>query len=101
MRGETVANAFQRCDFLLGQGYSVLIVVPAHLPDADTYTVSVSDRDIRFRAGQKDIAEVPYDDAEVFERIANNIQVGLVEYAGQDFPTHITHVAYVEVRRSV
>lgn len=93
---------FERCDFLLGDGNSVVIVVAGHLPDAETYTVSVSDRDIKFKAGYEDIAEMTYQGGEVFQRIANNTQVGLVEYtAGEDFPAHITHVAYVEVRRAV
>lgn len=93
---------FERCDFLLGKDDSVIIVIPAHLPEADTYTVSVSDRDIKFRAGYDNIAEIPYQGGEVFKRIAHNTQVGLVEHqAGEDFPAHITHVAYVEVRRAV
>lgn len=94
---------FERCDFLLGNGYSIVIVVPANLPAADTYTVSISDKDIRFRAGYENIAEMPYQGSEIFKRIANNTQVGLVEYTGgeEEFPTRITHVAYVEVRRAV
>ncbi len=96
--------SFERCDFLLGNGYSIVIIVPAHLPEAETYTVSVSDRDIKFRAGYENIAEMPYQGGEIFRRIANNTQVGLVEYtpgAGEEFPKHITYVAYVEVRRAV
>lgn len=93
---------FERCDFLLGNGYSIVIIIPANLPVAETYTVSISDKDIRFRAGYENIAEMPYQGMEIFKRIANNTQVGLVEYTGQDeFPTNITHVAYVEVRRAV
>lgn len=91
---------FDRCDFLLGAGYSIVIIISGSLPVAETYTVSVSDRDIRFRAGYEKIAEMPYQGGEVFERLANNTQVGLVEYDGSGFPQDITHVAYVEVRRS-
>ncbi|MCB9990755.1 MAG: hypothetical protein H6867_05180 [Rhodospirillales bacterium] len=92
---------FERCDFLLGADYSVVIVIAGSLPDAETYTVSVSDQDIRFKAGYESIAEMPYQGGEIFQRIANNTQVGLVEYDGSEFPATITHVAYVEVRRSV
>jgi hypothetical protein len=94
---------FKRCDFLLGQGpHSIVIVIPANLPAADTYTVSVSDRDIKFKVGNQSIAEMPYEGREIYERIANNTQIGLVEYppGGGDLPKHITNVAYVEVRRA-
>lgn len=93
---------FERCDFLLGNGHTIVIIIPASLPEAETYTVSVSDKDIRFKAGYEDIATMPYQGGEIFQRIANNTQVGLVEYRnGEKFPTNITHVAYVEVRRAV
>ncbi len=92
---------FERCDFLLGAGYSIIIVIAGTLPAADTYTVSVSDQDIRFKAGYENIAEMNYQGGEIFQRIANNTQVGLVEYDGSEFPAEITHVAYVEVRRAV
>jgi len=93
---------FERCDFLLGNGHTVVIVIPAELPEADTYTVSVSDKDIKFKAGYDKVAQMPYQGGEVFERIARNTQVGLVQYKnGDKFPTTLTHVAYVEVRRAV
>jgi hypothetical protein len=93
---------FSRCDFLLGQDDTVVIVIPAHLPRADTYTVSVSSRDIRFKAGYDKIAEIPYQGGDIYKRIANNVQIGLVEYPrdGSEFPNRITKVAYVEVRRA-
>lgn len=93
---------FNRCDFLLGKDSSVVIVIPAHLPKAETYTVSVSDRDIRFRAGYDHVAEIPYHDGEVYQRIAQNVQIGLLEYlpGNGELPAHITHFAYVEVRRA-
>lgn len=92
---------FERCDFLMGDGHSVIIVIPATLPEAETYTVSVNNEVIRFKAGYDDIAEMAYPGGEIFERIANNTQIGLVEHAGEHLPAHITNVAYVEVRRSL
>jgi hypothetical protein len=86
---------------MLGRDNSVVIVIPASLPKAETYTVSVSDKDIKFRADYKCIAEMLYQGGEVFKRIASAIQIGLVEYSGiGDFPNQITNVAYVEVRRA-
>ncbi len=100
---ETVRGykVFERCDFLLGEGDSIIIVIPGHLPHAETYTVSVSDKDIKFKAGYDKIAHLDYPGGEIFERIANNTQIGLVEYTGDELPAHITNVAYVEVRRAM
>jgi hypothetical protein len=92
---------FDSCDFLLGKDQSIIIVIPAHLPKADTYTVSVTDSNIRFKAGYENIAEVNYQGGEVYKRIAGNTQIGLVEYPPDEkFPDCITHFAYVEVRRA-
>ena len=97
-----VGAVFNRCDFLLGQDYTIVIVIPASLPKAETYTVSISRKDIRFRAGYEKVAELPYQGGEIFERIANNVQIGLVEFPpdAAEFPDCITNVAYVEVRRN-
>lgn len=93
---------FQKCDFLLGDNDSIVMVIPARLPRADTYTLSVSSRDIRFRAGYEDIAEMQIEGEEIFRRLMHSTQVGVVEYppnAGA-FPQVITNVAYVELRRA-
>lgn len=92
---------FDRCDFLMGKGSTIVIVVPGCLPEAETYTVSISSRDIRLKAGYESVGEIAYQNGEIFERIANNTQIGLVEYTGEPFPVNITRVAYVEVRRAV
>ncbi|WP_435641149.1 hypothetical protein [Micavibrio aeruginosavorus] len=93
---------FQKCDFLLGEGDTIVVVIPARLPHAETYTLSVSDRDIRFRAGYDDIAEMPIQGAEIFRRLMNYTQVGVVEYPpnAESFPKTITNVAYIELRRA-
>ncbi|HEY8192139.1 MAG TPA: hypothetical protein VIG74_06920 [Alphaproteobacteria bacterium] len=92
---------FKRCDFLLGTESSIVIVVPGHLPKAETYTVSVSDRDIKFRAGYDSFAEIAYPGGDIYQRIANHTQIGIVEHLpGDKLPGSITHVAYVEVRRA-
>lgn len=92
---------FNQCDFVLGSGDSVLVIVPERFPRAETYTVSVCRNEIKFKADYEDFATMPYQGGEVFDRIAQNTQVGIVEYEGSgDFPAHITHVAYVEVRRA-
>ena len=93
---------FNRCDFLLGEGQSVVIVVPAHLPYAETYTVAVTQDQIKFKAGYDDIAEMAYPGGEIYDRIVGHTQIGLVEYPPEgEFPPFITNVAYVEVRRAM
>lgn len=93
---------FDYCDFVMGQGNSIVIVIPSDLPKAETYTVSVSDRDVRFKAGYTEIAKVPMQDGEVYSRLARHSQIGLVEYPkGKAFPDCITALAYVEIRKTV
>jgi hypothetical protein len=93
---------FDSCDFLMGKDQSIVIVIPAHLPKAETYTVSLTDHNITFRADHENIAEIKYDNGEVFKRIAGHTQIGLVEYPPYGkFPDCITQIAYVEVRRAV
>lgn len=91
---------FQKCDFILGNGSSVVIVIPTVLPYAENYTVSVSENDIKFKAGYDEIAFLNYDNHEIYDRIAQHTQVGLVEHRKDaDMPDYITNVAYVEVRK--
>lgn len=93
---------FSRCDFLLGANQSVVIVVPANLPYAETYTVTVTHDRIKFMADYQDITEMAYPGGEIYDRIAHNTQIGLIEYPPEgEFPPFITNVAYVEVRRSM
>lgn len=86
----------------MGDEQSIAIVIPAELPASETYTVSVSESDVRFRAGYNEIATIPLEHSEVFRRLSDKTQVGLVEYPeGQPFPDCITAVAYVELRRVI
>ncbi len=97
VKGDTVV--FDRCDFLLGENNSLVIILPVMLPSAENYTVSVSPTELKFKAGYDEIARMPFDNAEVYERLAFTPEVGLVEYVpGDFFPGVITAVAYVEIR---
>lgn len=80
----------------------MVIVLPGLLPkDAANYTVSATPDTIRIRAGYDEIARFPYNNVEVFNRLANFNQVGIVEFPqGGVFPGCITAVAYVETRRN-
>lgn len=86
----------------MGEGNAIVIVVPGDLPAAETYTVSVSDHDVRFRAGYEEIGRVAVTHPEIYQRLSRHPEVGIVEYPkGQPWPDCITAVAYVELRRSV
>lgn len=92
---------FKECDFLLGKDDSIAIVIPAKLPAAETYTVSISENDVKFRAGYNEIAHIPFKSLEVLKRLSKTSQVGLVEYPkNEPFPDSITALAYVELRRA-
>ena len=95
---------FKECCFLLGEGNSIVIAIPVMLPEADTYTVVITDKSIRFKADYNAVAEISYPGGEVYRRLAQSIQVGLVEYEpGGEGPmsSTITNVAYVEVRSAI
>jgi hypothetical protein len=94
---------FKECSFLMGNGDDLVIVVPIHLPLADTYTISVSRDHIRFKAGYNEIATLKYPGGDIFRRIMNFTEIGLVEYTPEmeKFPVNITHRAYVDIRRAL
>ncbi len=92
---------FQSCDFLLGQGKSIVIVVPGRLPQAETYTVAVSPGALSFRADYDEIAHIPYKNKEVYERLSYHPQVGVMEFYGKEYPKRLSAVAYIEVRKGV
>lgn len=93
-------SVFDRCDFILGEGGSMVIVLPGLLPkDAPNYTVSATPAHIRIKAGHDEIAKFPYQSSDVFERLSHVSQVGIIEFPPEDFfPGCITAVAYVETR---
>lgn len=78
----------------------MVIVLPGMLPaEPQPYTVSASPTHIKIRAGYDEIAQFPYNNTEVFNRLGHTSQVGIVEYPpGESFPACITAIAYVETR---
>lgn len=81
----------------------MVIVIPARLPRAETYTVAISRDQIHFKAGYEEIACMNYPGGDIFRRLVNFTEVGLVEFPpeAQSFPQHITNRAYIEVRRAL
>ncbi len=78
----------------------MVIVLPGMLPaNAPNYTVSATPDRIRIKAGHNEIAQFPYHNEEVFNRLKTTSQVGIVEHPpGGFFPGCVTAVAYVETR---
>jgi len=92
---------FNSCDFLLFRDRSVVVIIPASLPKAENFTVSIGPCDVKFRAGYDEIAHIAFQDAEVYDRMLHTSQIGVVESpVGEPFPDCITALAYVEVRGS-
>jgi hypothetical protein len=91
---------FDRCDFLVGQDNSMVIVLPGLLPKGvSSYTVSASPSEISIKAGFNEIARFPYKNENVFRILTMSSQVGIVEYPPKEvFPNAITALAYVETR---
>lgn len=87
----------------MGEDDSVVIVIPVRLPLAETYTVAVTCDSIQFKAGYEEIASLHYPGGEIFRRLANHIEVGLLEFPPESaaLPQSITHRAYIEVRRAL
>ena len=90
---------FTKCDFLLGQNESIVIVIPAHLPQRrNLHRLGQRPRYPLQGRARRSSARSAYPGGEVFRRIANNVQIGIVEHeVPDDFPGGITNVAYVEV----
>ena len=91
---------FDRCEFLMGQDDSMVIVLPGLLPKGfDTFTVSASPSEIRIKAGFNEIARFKFCNQKAFEILKKCSQVGIVEYPPKEpFPACITALAYVETR---
>ncbi len=91
---------FEHCYFITGSNQTIIIVVPETLPDAGVLNLSVTPKQISFAADYETIAKVPYDDSDVYERLCEHTQVGMIAFGekeNQPMPQEITHVAYVEV----
>lgn len=89
---------FDKCHFITGAGKSIVIVVPKELPGCDVVTISVTPSCITFATDYQTVARVPYDNQEIYQRLASHTQIGIIEYDGQgEMQPYLTQVAYVEV----
>ena len=88
-------GAFNRADFLLGKNDSVVIIVPANLPNGE-YRVLVDWYTLSFEYNGQVMATLVVNNDEVIERLSRLGKVGLVTYRpGMEFPKRLTQVAAV------
>ena len=91
---------FEHCYFITGSNQTVIIVVPELLPDASVLNLSVTPEQIAFAADYEVFAKVPYCDEDIYKRLSEHTQVGMISFEEKDnmpLPQEITHMAYVEV----
>ena len=91
---------FEHCYFITGSNQEIIIVVPEQLPSADVMNLSVTPEQIAFAADYEVIAKVPYNDRDIYRRLSEHTQVGMISFKEKNdepLPQEITHVAYVEV----
>lgn len=91
---------FEKCDFILGDGGSIVIVVPTQLPKDLPLTLEVHKRGIVFLSGEVEVGSVPCERPDILQRLINIAKVGLIEFLNgiPRFPAYITSVAAVSVK---
>lgn len=88
---------FRKCDFLLGDNNSIVIVVPEFLPKDAPLSIEVEGHSLKFISGGDVVADIPYVHSDILGRLASKAKVGIVEFMkgmGQ-FPAYISVVAKV------
>lgn len=90
---------FNRCDFILGDNDSIVIIVPTQLPKDLPLTVEVYNGNLVFKSGEDSLCDVMCESRDVLQRLANKAKVGLIEFLNgvPKFPAYITAVANIEV----
>lgn len=90
---------FEKCDFILGENDSIVIIVPTQLPKNAPLTVEVYRDNIVFRSGESPFAGVSCHRLDVVQRLVNKAKVGLIEFmhGAPQFPVYISAVASIEV----
>ncbi len=90
---------FNKCDFILGENDSIVIIVPTQLPKNVPLTVEVYKDTIVFRSGESALADVACPRLDIVQRLMNKAKVGLIEFlnGSPKFPVYISAVASIEV----
>lgn len=90
---------FKKCDFILGENDSIVIIVPTQLPKNIPLTLEVYKDTIVFRSGDNMFADVACPRKDILQRLMNKAKVGLIEFmnGAPKFPVYISAVANIEV----
>ncbi len=92
---------FEHCYFITGSDRTIIIVVPEKLPDASILNLSFTTEEISFAADYEVFAKVAYSDQDVYQRLLEHTQVGMIAFEEKDnqpLPHEITHMAQIEVQ---
>ena len=91
---------FERCNFIMGDDGSILIIVPVNIPKDEPLTIEVSPTHLMFRLGEEMFADIECGKQDVYERLLTKQKVGLVEITEEnpDFPPYISLVANIMER---
>lgn len=90
---------FNKCDFLLGDNNSIVIIVPEFLPKDQKLTVEVENSSLCFKSGEDTVASIAYVSREILGRLMGKAKVGIVEFmkGTGKFPAYISVVADVKI----
>lgn len=92
---------FEKCDFILGENDSIVIVVPGQLPKGLPLTLEIHSDMLLFRSGENAIGGYSGARRDVIQRLMGRAKVGLIEFLNgvPSFPAYITAVAEVAIIR--
>lgn len=90
---------FDKCDFILGENDSIVIVIPTQLPKDQPLTLEVHQNSLLFRSGDLAVGGVTCKCDAALARLVNKAKVGLIEFlnGAPRFPAYISAVAHIEV----
>ncbi|HRK98616.1 MAG: hypothetical protein KDJ26_00290 [Alphaproteobacteria bacterium] len=90
---------FTKCDFILGENDSIIVIVPMAMPKDQPLVLEVHNESIVFMSGENRVADIPCARTDVLQRLISKTKVGLVEFlsGAYRFPAYISVVADIEV----
>lgn len=90
---------FHKCDFILGENDSIVIVVPTQIPKELPITLEVHKNMIVFLSGEMRLGDMPCERLDIMQRIVSKARIGLIEFLNgvPKFPAYISAVANVSI----
>lgn len=90
---------FHKCDFILGENDSIVIIVPTQIPKELPITLEVHKNMIVFLAGEMKVGDMSCERLDILQRIVSKARIGLIEFLNgvPRFPAYISAVANVSI----